>query len=62
MPFLAKLYTDLCLKSLKLYDFRIIEQGFLILFVFLQPESIIPLKMAISKKKSRLTYESISKI
>ncbi len=40
MPF--KKYTDLCLKSLKLYDFLIIEQGFLILFVILQLESINP--------------------
>ena len=30
------------LKIVKLYDFLIIEQEFLILFVILQPKSIIP--------------------
>ena len=30
MPYLTKSYTNLCLKSLKLHDFLIIEQEFLI--------------------------------
>lgn len=35
------------LKIVNSHDFLIFEHEFMILFVFLQPKSIIPLKMAI---------------
>lgn len=50
------------LKIVKVARFSDSCTSFSDIIFFLQPKSIIPLKMAISKKKSRLTYESISKI